>query len=503
MKNYILKRPMLLSAMLCVLISIIGFYSGAAAATLGIFYAVLVGVLIFKGSGVKATFAVALSILVLVSLLITLGKASALSRYNGVKYTAKAVVCEIDRNTDGYNSAVFQIKDTASPLNDEKIYGFYSPADLKIGQIVTADFKFSAIDEGYKASSYSKSIFLTANLSNMEIIKGENDILLTAVESVRSYISETLFSNMGYNKAATMTALVSGDTDYFSQEFYSNVKSAGVSHVMVVSGMHLSVLVLFVLKITEIFGYNRFVRAFTMLAVVLILTSVCGFTMSILRAGITYLLMAIALLIDREGVPVNSLAAAVVIILIASPFAIFSVAFQLSVLSTLGILAVAIPIIKYFESRNIIRYKFLNACFSAAVITLSAMLLTLPISIYVFGYVSTVAVISNLLIGYAVTLALSIGILALFINLVFSPLARLLFMLCEVIVKYINSVINYLGSRTFSTVTLPKWTAFLSAGAIILIFYLLLTCKKRIDMIKLNKIREKTEKERGKGLKWQ
>ncbi len=503
MKNYILKRPMLLSAMLCIFISVIGFYSGVAVATLGIFYTVLAVLLIFKGKNIKAVFVLTLSIIVLISLLISLGKAAALSRYDGVKRTAKAVVCEVDRRAESYNSAVLQIKDTSSLLDSQNIYGFYSATDLKIGQIITADFKFSSVEGIYKASSYSKNIFLTANLSNIEIMAGEKDFLLTAVGSVRNYISETLFSNMSYNEAATVSALLSGDTDYFSREFYSNVKGAGVSHVMVVSGMHLSVLVLFVLKITELFGYNRFVRAFAMLTVVLILTSVCGFTMSILRAGITYLLMAIALIIDREGVPVNTLSASVVIILIASPFAIFSVAFQLSVLSTLGILAVAVPIINYCESRNIVKQKPLKIIFSMSIATLSAMLMTLPISIYVFGFVSTVAVISNLLISYAVTLALSIGVLALLINLVFSPLASLLFMLCEVVVKYINGVINYLGSTPFSTVNLPKWTAFLAVAVIIIIFYLLLACKNRVDMIKLKEIRQKTEKEGGKRLKWQ
>ena len=51
--------------------------------------------------------------------------------------------------------------------------------------------------------------------------------------------------------------------------------------------------------------------------------------MSILRAGITYLFFAVSVAIGRDRDSVNILGAALTLILIFSPFAVFSVALQL------------------------------------------------------------------------------------------------------------------------------------------------------------------------------
>jgi len=164
---------------------------------------------------------------------------------------------------------------------------------------------------------------------------------------------------------------------------------------------------------------------------------------------------------------------------------------------------VAIPVIEYIETYRLITSKPLFLTVSAATITLSATLLTLPVLIYSFGYISTVSVITNLLISYAVTLALSISVIALTLNFCFPFLAKFLFAVCDSLVKYINAVINLFGSLPFSVVRLPLWTAFLAVLLIILIFYCLLACKKRLDMIELNEIINKKLEKRGGNLKWQ
>ena len=66
---------------------------------------------------------------------------------------------------------------------------------------------------------------------------------------------------MEYDEAATVAAITIGDRSYFSDEFYSNIKKAGVSHVMVVSGMHLSVIVGLTAFFIKKHFYNKCLRA--------------------------------------------------------------------------------------------------------------------------------------------------------------------------------------------------------------------------------------------------
>ena len=278
-------------------------------------------------------------------------------------------------------------------------------------------------------------------------------------------VAKTVFANMSEDSAATVCALVSGDRSYLEDRFYDNIKASGVAHVMVVSGMHLSIIVSLALKFIEKTFYRPYFRAFIMFCTVIIMCAVCGFTNSILRAGITYIIMALGLLLNRPYSGENALGGAVTFILISSPFTVFNVGFQLSVLSTLGILAVALPICKHLD----IRKKIPKYIIETTILSLSAMLLTLPVTIYVFGYVSNVSVITNLLISFPVTVILSVSVVALILSLILPFMSSTLLGFVDYGVGYINFVINYLGSRSFATIRLPEWAVFVAVLVILVV----------------------------------
>ena len=228
-----------------------------------------------------------------------------------------------------------------------------------MGKYYRGDIKFREITDEYKLIDYSEEVFFSGILKEISEIPDKEDWVLSTAQEIRNFIKETAFRYLGYEEASTLCAVLFGDRSFFTNEFYGNVKGAGVSHVMVVSGMHLAVIVSFFTKFLDLFTYNRYVKAVCIFAVVILLTVLCGFTVSMQRAGITYILFGISLLLERKNTPANTLGAAVSIILIASPFTIFNVAFQLSVLSTFGILAVALPVIDYIESYELIKCPFL------------------------------------------------------------------------------------------------------------------------------------------------
>lgn len=55
---------------------------------------------------------------------------------------------------------------------------------------------------------------------------------------IKNYITGVMFLNMSYSSAATLSAMTVGDKFYHSDEFTKSVRNSGVSHIMVVSGMH-------------------------------------------------------------------------------------------------------------------------------------------------------------------------------------------------------------------------------------------------------------------------
>ena len=188
--------------------------------------------------------------------------------------------------------------------------------------------------------------------------------------------------------------------------------------------------------------------------------------------------------------------------LAAEPFSVFNISFQLSVLSTLGIITVAVPVSLRIKTPATPAGRFAKRIISAIAVTLSAMLFTLPVVIYIYGYISTVSVITNLLISFAATSALTLAAVALFIN-AFLPFAAYPFFLAAgILAKYMNSVITFFGSMPFSTVTVGKFSFYLSLFLLCGVIILLFACKNRRDMLRLKEMDEKIIREGGGKLKW-
>ncbi len=498
MRDYLIKRPMLLCAVISSVVCIIGYYSKNALFIIMAAVISLIFFMLYKKYNKSVIFSLILVLSVGLSMFWEISEIETINYYDGNKCKGIFLVCEEPELMGEYYTTVLETRKSDILKKGMKLRAFYYEGDFHIGEVISADitiqkFSYKTTEKSY----YGEKIYLDANLQNIANTN-ENDFVLEAIGKLRNYIKSKIFNNYDSKEAATMLALVTGDRSYLSDSFYSNLKAAGVMHIMVVSGMHLSVIVGFLLGVIQRLFYNKYLKALTILIAVLTVLTVCGFTMSVLRAGITYILIAISLIISKPNTASNSLGAAVSLILLNSPFAIFNLAFELSVLSTFGILAVAMPVTNYIKENELIKNKFIFKIFSSVLISVSASVLTAPVTIYYFGYISNVSLITNLLVCYPSTIALILGVLGLILPVFYEPF----FFLSELIIKYINGVVNYFGELPFAVTEVPQYFAVLALALIIAVLFSLIACKKRIDMLKLKEVNEKRIKEGGKSRKW-
>ena len=496
MVDFIIKRPMLLAALFSSAVAVISFYSQVMLLVLMLALLACVFYLIYKRINGALIFACLLILAVAVSAFITTNKADAISDLDGAYCEGEFIVTSEPENHGIFFAAELETVNSNALNKGQKLLVYYYKNDLELSQIIKADILLkSQKDAVFKRIDYANGIFIRGSVDNFEPT-GKNDKVLSALGSIRQYIKNKVFKKYSADTAATILALINGDKSYLSNEFYNNVKGAGVAHVMVVSGMHLSIIISLCLYLCNKLFYNRLLKALTILFVTVSVMAVCGFTMSIIRAGVTYIVMAVGLAIDRENTPENTLGFAVSVILLVNPFCIFNVAFLLSVLSTFAILVVSIPVAEFLASRQIVKSKILLAVISSVIISISTLIFTAPVTIYVFGYLSTVSVLTNLLIAVPVSLSMNLCIL----GFVFPFLSAPLFVVSAAVTKYINGVINYFGSRKYSVVEMPVWTIFLFITLIIVILWALVACKVGLDVLKLKEIRNLKLKERGRGI---
>lgn len=502
MTDYFKMRPMLLAGFICCVICIIGYYSGITVFILGIAAIFLFFVSAARRVKVKYLTVMFAAVLVCCSVMVTLSRINKLNMLDGCEMSGSFIVTEEPKERGDYYHAVIEANNCEGIRNGTRISAYGNGSVPELGDRIYASVKLKAMNDDYKLSWYSDSVYLCGSITGDISSGGNPDKVLAAVLRLRKSIRRSLFGNVGYGEASTLIALVYGDSGYITDEFYSLIKAAGVSHIMVVSGLHLTTIVTLVTLITNRFTRNRFVKALVVFLTVIFMAALCGFTKSVLRAGLCYIILALSLCFKDDPTPENSLGAAVTIMLAAEPFSVFNISFQLSVLSTLGIITVAVPVSLRIKTPATPAGRFAKRIISAIAVTLSAMLFTLPVVIYIYGYISTVSVITNLLISFAATSALTLAAVALFIN-AFLPFAAYPFFLAAgILTKYMNSVITFFGSMSFSTVTVGKFSFYLSIFLLCGVIILLFACKKSKDMLRLKEMDEKIIHEGGGKLKW-
>ncbi|MBR4072997.1 MAG: ComEC/Rec2 family competence protein [Clostridia bacterium] len=363
----------------------------------------------------------------------------------------------------------------------DKICLNYDDGDIAVGDKVRVSLTVKPINNSrYRISYYSEGIYVKGSVRNFSSVETD-DSVLCFVPELRKSIKNILLNYLSYENQAFVSALTIGDRSDLSSDFNDRVKASGTSHIIVVSGMHLVILIGGFISFLKRIIYNKYAFFFISLVCVFGFAAVCGFTMSVIRAGITYLLFAAAPLFNRESDPLNALGATVVIVMLFSPFAIFSISFQLSVMSTFGILTLA-PFLTnqiYYGMR--LGGKLSFKLVQVASVTLAATIMTAFLTVYYFGYLSLVAILANIFVTFAVTVVLTlsvIGVATVFVT-GFSVFSEILFNAVSLLTDYIAYVISLTGNFKFSAIPMPKMFA-LVFGASAVFLLLLKAINKRI-----------------------
>lgn len=193
-----------------------------------------------------------------------------------------------------------------------------------------------------------------------------------------------------------------GDKSELPKSVSAAFSSAGISHLIAVSGLHLSVWCLFILKIFDIFRLKSRIGAVISAVFVIIFMAVSGFTYSVMRAGLMMLVMLLGTLISRQSDSLNSLGAALVILCFINPYCVMSLGLRLSFLSTLGIIVgygnIDFPLNPYIERvKNKYARRSCEFIFGSVRSTVLACAFTLPVMILDLGKVSLISIPANII----------------------------------------------------------------------------------------------------------
>lgn len=178
-------------------------------------------------------------------------------------------------------------------------------------------------------------------------------------------------------------------------------RSAGISHLLSVSGLHMATVAQMLLLLLALLPLPRRVRHLLACGGVLLFMGITCFVPSVLRSGIMYLVLLCGNCFYRKADGLNLLGLSMLLLCLANPYAAADLSLQLSFAATLGLLLCTGPLERWFRQRvgvRGVRRRLLHLLFGTAATSLSATLFTLPVSLLVFDELSLVSPLANLLV---------------------------------------------------------------------------------------------------------
>ncbi|MCR5207191.1 MAG: ComEC/Rec2 family competence protein [Eubacterium sp.] len=225
---------------------------------------------------------------------------------------------------------------------------------------------------------------------------------------LRNDIIETLVNSIRLDMGAFSAGLVTGDKYYLPYALKNSFVLAGASHILAVSGLHLSVITGAICFILKKLGAGQRITAAAVISASLFYMALAGFSHSVVRAGIMVICVFGALIFKRRADTLNSLGIAVFIICL-NPFAVTDAGAVLSVLSVLSLVLLYPYLCSKlgFVSEKLSTVKraalkpfasALKALIHSVMISVSVIVFTLPACVLFFDRLNFTGLISNVFV---------------------------------------------------------------------------------------------------------
>ncbi|MCR5700068.1 MAG: ComEC/Rec2 family competence protein [Candidatus Saccharibacteria bacterium] len=229
------------------------------------------------------------------------------------------------------------------------------------------------------------------------------------VLNIRNWFAERIAGRLSEPGNSLGLSYLLGMKTGLPDELNDNLRTVGLVHIVVASGAHLSILVEIARRI---FGkLSRFSGLLLSIIFILFFMALVGFTPSIMRAGIMSILTLIAWYVGHKFAPWRIILIVAAATLVINPMFIINLGWLLSFASFAGIMVLGPKLATFFYGDR--QPKFIA---SVILTTISATLMTLPITLYYFGSISLISVIANLLILPTLPIAMGLtfftGVLA-------------------------------------------------------------------------------------------
>ena len=212
------------------------------------------------------------------------------------------------------------------------------------GDRVKGRFALETPDDTARLNALADGIALNAVYEKGFALLGQSTSFRARTARLQKRLSTALRQGMASGPAGVLAAMVTGDRTHLSKELRTAYRGAGLSHVLVVSGMHVSILCGDILSVLLPYRWEQSYRRRRRRTVwksllALVLMGVTGFTPSVRRAAVAVWVSALGVWVWGPADTLTSLAAAGILMTAVNSYAVWDIGFELSFAAVAGTVA--------------------------------------------------------------------------------------------------------------------------------------------------------------------
>lgn len=252
--------------------------------------------------------------------------------------------------------------------------------------------------------------------------------------------------------SSIVLGLLLGMRSSIPREILDNFQTSGLTHILAISGYNITLIITVFGLILK--GYGRRFRFVGMVLAIAIFAMLTGLSASVVRASIMGGLMVFSLFAGRKSDGVQMLLFSGFFMVLFNPRILtMDVSFQLSFMSTLGLL-ILLPL---WESY----FKKLPAIISESLaVTLAATVFTTPIILYHFGRFSIISPIANIIFLPLIPLIMFGSFVAIISSFLFLPFTIIFVGICWFFIFLLVEGVNLVAKIPFALIEIQGFNEY-------------------------------------------
>ncbi len=400
------------------------------------------------------------------------------------------VVCQTPQETDYAFTCVIKLHNENYKIRyvseDNKMF---REGDIVSGVVTKSDKQFKDV---FFENSLSSKIYFTFFESEDTFVNKTGDVngFYRGLGEVKNGFSDIVDLYLPGESGAIAKAMTIGDKSEIENTTIDYFNYSGTSHLLVISGLHLTLWSIGIMQFAELFSKLRKYTVLIGLGCLLGYSALTGFSVSVIRAGAMVGAVLLGKALHRDADSINSIGVALAFILIINPYATLSSALWFTTLSTLGILTLANSVLFKLKTnpkyKKVTKSSILYFLITTTVISVSTTIFTLPVFVVKVGILPIASFISNIVMIDSALVLMVLTVAGAVLHSVGIPfVAEILFILTGAISNFLKVFAEEIGLAEWSTLSVThRYYVYFVIVAVVSILIVFIFKKHRKILLK-------------------